>query len=80
MNNKNNKGFGSNIIIFVFLVMLNYILSTPGMLKYVISFGILLIFSIKNKVNYISKIKFFTPNIIYIVLGLFLCLINYHFS
>lgn len=80
MNNINGKGVGSNIIVFVFLVMLNYILSTSGMLKYVVSFGILLVFSIKNKVDYISKIKFFAPNIIYIVLGLFLCIINFHFS
>lgn len=69
-----------NILIFFVLLLLNYILSTEGLIKYILSFIILIVLALKSRVEIRNKFCFFAPNITYIVIGLIFCILNGFYS
>ena len=69
-----------DIVALLFLILLNYIMSNPGSIKYILCFILLLTFSIKHNLSFNGKIRYFIPNIAYMIFGFFLSIINNHLT
>ena len=65
-----------DLLLLVILILINYILSFPGVTKYILSTALVFILALKYKINFKENIHYFYPSLFYLVFGMFICGLN----